>query len=135
MSDFKPFFSCLSSFLGMLFWMCLSSGVQAEGYAFSAPDPGGSTVERFHRQVSYLEGLPSPTVYSLHVTPAGLMYVGTELGIFRFNGFRFERLSMPEARHQPVDNIIADSQGAFGVKISPIKSSPSKANSCLRRRH
>ncbi|MGY6557981.1 MAG: histidine kinase [Nitritalea sp.] len=92
-----------------------SGGLNADAYNGQMQASSGS-VERFYRQVSYLEGLPSPTIYSLHVTPAGLMYVGTELGIFRFNGFRFERLSMPEARHQPIDTIMEDERGRIWCK-------------------
>lgn len=61
---------------------------------------------RFSRNVSRQYGLPTQTVYDLHVDELGYLYLGTDLGLFRFNGTRFQRIPSKGNVDSPVDNLL-----------------------------
>jgi ligand-binding sensor domain-containing protein len=62
--------------------------------------------DRFSRNVTKQYGLPTQTVYDLHVDELGYLYLATDLGLFRFNGNRFQRIPSLGNVDSPVDNLL-----------------------------
>ena len=44
----------------------------------------------FARKIAFLEGLPTQTIFDMHVSSSGLLYFGTNKGLISFDGARFE---------------------------------------------
>ena len=51
------------------------------------------------RSFTYLDGLGSSSIHSLHESADGMMWIGTASGIVRYDGKSFQQLSEPEAPH------------------------------------
>lgn len=63
--------------------------------------------DRFARNVTQQYGLPTQTVYDLHIDSLGYLYLGTDLGLFRFNGTRFQRIPSLGNVDSAIDNIVS----------------------------
>lgn len=57
------------------------------------------------------EGLPSMIVYDLHQDSKGYIWMGTEMGLARYDGISFRLFDLPESRSKSVTDIREDSQG------------------------
>jgi ligand-binding sensor domain-containing protein len=57
------------------------------------------------------QGLPSMTVYDVFQDSKGFIWFGTELGICRYDGTRFQAFTLPLSRGQAISDIKEDNQG------------------------
>jgi ligand-binding sensor domain-containing protein/signal transduction histidine kinase len=64
------------------------------------------TKTRFARNISQQYGLPTQTVYDLHIDNLGYLYLGTDLGLYRFNGTVFQKIPIEGNIDAAVDNIV-----------------------------
>ncbi|UJP64629.1 sensor histidine kinase [Mongoliitalea daihaiensis] len=72
--------------------------------------------ERFIRPLSFLEGLPTQTIYDIHQDPKGYLYLGTDIGVYKYNGQSFSKLPTPESWDNNFDNLFHDESGVIWVK-------------------
>lgn len=61
------------------------------------------------------DGLTSLPVVSLTQTPNGMLWIGTENGLFRFDGFRIRRINLPAAAGTDVRAMVAHGRGGLWV--------------------
>lgn len=94
------------------YWAGLSTGVLLCSLVtaqVNAPlEPAGQVHKR---AIGLAEGLPSLTVYDLLLDKAGVLWVGTEDGLARFDGYRFTQIESPNAQASPTDDLQLDSAG------------------------
>lgn len=72
--------------------------------------------EPFSRKISYLEGLPSQTIFDIFEDKKGYIYLGTDKGLYRYNGIRFTQIHSVNALSKSVSSISQDSQGNIYCK-------------------
>lgn len=72
--------------------------------------------DRFIRPISFLEGLPTQTIYDIHQGPKGYLYLGTDVGVFQYNGQNFLKLPALESWDNNFDNLLHDEAGNLWVK-------------------
>lgn len=72
--------------------------------------------EPFIRKISYLDGLPSQTIYDLFNDKKGYLYLGTDNGLVRYNGIEFVTLPIKNNLAFAVNNISQDATGAIWCK-------------------
>jgi ligand-binding sensor domain-containing protein/anti-sigma regulatory factor (Ser/Thr protein kinase) len=72
--------------------------------------------EPFIRKISYLEGLPTQTIYDLFHDSKGYIYLGTDKGLIRFNGTQFTRIAFKENLSNAINNICEDANGRIWCK-------------------
>ncbi|MGY6521564.1 MAG: sensor histidine kinase [Mongoliitalea sp.] len=72
--------------------------------------------DKFIRPISFLEGLPTQTIYDIHQGPKGYLYLGTDIGVFQYNGQNFLKLPAPESWDNNFDNLLHDEAGNLWVK-------------------
>ncbi len=65
----------------------------------------------FYRQITFSEGLPSNVVYDLHVAKNGLIYLGTENGLFMYNGIKFKKFPFKTTMGNSIDRINESESG------------------------
>lgn len=70
----------------------------------------------FSRTFSFLDGLPSQTIYHLHTEPNGLLYLGTESGLFTFDGVRFTPIANPSGVTRPITDLKKDKLGRIWAR-------------------
>lgn len=62
------------------------------------------------------DGLPSNTIYDLYQAKDGFVWVATQNGIARFNGYSFKTYSFANAKSKSVANIAEDEHGRIWFK-------------------
>ncbi|MDP2187274.1 MAG: histidine kinase [Sphingobacteriaceae bacterium] len=62
---------------------------------FLCPQPG-SAQETFLRGYGFAEGLPSLQLFDLHSKSTGHLYLGSNIGLLRYNGIQFEKIPFRE---------------------------------------
>lgn len=72
--------------------------------------------DRFIRPITFLEGLPTQTIYDIHQGPRGYLYLGTDVGVFQYNGQNFFKIPVPESWDNNFDNLLHDEKGNLWVK-------------------
>lgn len=72
--------------------------------------------DKFIRPITFLEGLPTQTIYDIHQGPKGYIYLGTDIGVFRYNGQTFMKIPTPESWDNNFDNLLHDEEGKLWVK-------------------
>ena len=78
----------------------------------------GSGAQRYTFR-TYVEGLGNLNVMSLYQDPQGFLWIGTQGGLFRYDGYRFEEFGPAEGLTAPfVQDVYQDSAGRLWV-ISP----------------
>jgi len=80
-----------------------------------------STLQASRAQVAVFEayqdgaGLTNMTARCLAQDAGGTLWIGTDNGLFRFDGFRIHRVSLPAAAGDSIDNLQADRFGRLWV--------------------
>lgn len=65
-----------------------------------------STINKpFYRKISYLDGLPSGSVFNLHNGNDGYLYLATTIGLIKYNGVQFQTLPFKNALSTAVSDI------------------------------
>ena len=70
------------------------------------PEPPGRMIGV--RTFGSVEGLPQLTVYALAQDAEGYVYAGTQDGLARYDGRRFERVPLPGTPHDAVNQLLAE---------------------------
>ena len=65
----------------------------------------------YFRHITDREGLPSMTVYHIHQDQQGYIWLGTEAGIYRYDGIHFKHFESPGSKGKACTAIQEDSQG------------------------
>jgi PAS domain S-box-containing protein len=63
---------------------------------------------------------PGGAVNAIAQTPDGYLWIGTEKGLFRFDGFNFERVSLPSIAgpsSAPILGLLTDASGVLWVRV------------------
>jgi ligand-binding sensor domain-containing protein len=68
------------------------------------------------RKISYLEGLPTQTIYDLFNDSKGYIYLGTDKGIYRYNGKEFSEIPSVITLSSSINNICEDDEGRIWCK-------------------
>jgi len=66
------------------------------------------------------QGLPSGTIYAIRQTPDGYLWLATQAGLVRFDGFKFQifnRLNTPELKLDDVFNLHVDHTGTLWAAV------------------
>jgi len=71
-----------------------------------------SATFRFSRQ----DGLPSNTIYDVYQSENGFVWIATQNGIARFNGYSFKTFSFANAKSRAVSNLTEDAYGRIWFK-------------------
>jgi ligand-binding sensor domain-containing protein/signal transduction histidine kinase len=103
----------LPGVLAAVWALCPSSAV--------ALDPGKSLTQ--YRLASWQseKGLPQDTIQALLQTRDGYLWVGTQEGLARFDGFRFrvwDERTTPEFRSGSITSLLEDSRGRLWIGLS-----------------
>jgi ligand-binding sensor domain-containing protein len=81
-------------------------------------DPAKSISQYVHDVWTTENGLPQNSVLSIAQTPDGYLWLGTELGLVRFDGVRFttfDKRNVPELQSDEVDALLADHRGDLWI--------------------
>jgi ligand-binding sensor domain-containing protein len=70
----------------------------------------------FLRKISFLEGLPSPTIYDMFSAQKGFIYLGTNKGLVRFNGAEFLTIHFSGNYAKSINNLCENEQGTIWCK-------------------
>jgi len=70
-----------------------------------ALDPSLAVSQYAHTAWTVREGFSLDTVYAMAQTPVGYLWLGTEFGLFRFDGVRFLPWQPPAGQQLPDKNI------------------------------
>lgn len=81
----------------MLYWTAIIGEVQAQ--------------QPFLRKLGYNEGLPTQVIYDLFVSKEGYLYMGTEIGLIRYNGIEFIRIPITGNLGNSVNILQEDGDG------------------------
>lgn len=79
---------------------------------FLAHSLTGQTAE-FYRTFDIPDGLQSSNVYDLYTDSKGFIYLGTELGLSRFNGIEFVHFPLRDNQGLAIHNITEDASGTI----------------------
>jgi ligand-binding sensor domain-containing protein len=75
-------------------------------FAF-ALDPSLDVSQYAHTSWKTREGFPKAAIYSIAQTPDGYLWLGTEVGVFRFDGVRSIPLPLPPDQQLPSNRLTA----------------------------
>src|SRR5215470_1863881 len=82
-----------------------------------ALDPNRSPSQYVRQQWSTDSGLLGGAVHAIGQSPDGYLWIGTDKGLVRFDGFNFLPISRPPMlQNDPILGLISDSQGEFWVR-------------------
>ena len=97
---------------------CWATVALCAGNADAGLDPS-KTITSFHQDVwSTEQGLPQNTVPAIVQSPDGYIWLGTELGLARFDGLQFttfDKSNTPELRSNVVDALLATRSGDLWI--------------------
>lgn len=69
--------------------------------------------EPYYRLLTKAQGLPSHTIYSMEEDHYGRILLGTEKGLFRYNGIHFKELKCPENHSGAIANLRKINRSTF----------------------
>ena len=87
-------------------------------YARSPLDPGKPITQLRHDVWGTEDGLPQNTVPAIIQTRDGYLWLGTELGLVRFDGLRFtvfDKRNTPELKSNAIFTLLEDRQGNLWI--------------------
>src|SRR5437588_8821325 len=93
-----------------------------------ALDPHRKFSEYVQEKWSAATGLPGGAVHAIAQSPDGYLWIGTDNGLVRFDGFHFQSVSpQSPVRNDPILGLITDAEGELWVRM--------QAAGVLRYRH
>lgn len=99
-------------------WLCLSAVIAGSFSSIAALEPT-TPLANYGRQSWLMEnGLPQNTVHALAQTQDGFLWLGTEAGLVRFDGYNFavfDRNSTPALPSGDIRCLLAASDGALWI--------------------
>ena len=83
-----------------------------------ALDPNRHVAQYVYDQWSAATGLPGGTVHAIAQSPDGYLWIGTDKGLVRFDGFNFQSV-FPQSpvRNDPILGLITDAEGELWVRM------------------
>lgn len=72
--------------------------------------------EPFSRKISYLENLPTQTIFDIFEDRKGYIYLGTDKGLYKYNGIKFTHIYASNSLSNSVSSISQDSNGNIYCK-------------------
>src|SRR3954466_5687886 len=81
-------------------------------------NPARSITQYVHDVWTSETGLPQSSVLALAQTADGYIWLGTEVGLLRFDGLRFtvfDRRNVPGLQTSEIDALLADRRGVLGI--------------------
>src|SRR3954468_5232961 len=96
--------------------------------AAHALDPHRKASQYVREKWSAANGLPGGAVHAIAQSPDGYLWIGTDKGLVRFDGFNFQSV-FPQSpvRNDPILGLITDAEGELWVRM--------QAAGVLRYRH
>jgi ligand-binding sensor domain-containing protein/two-component sensor histidine kinase len=79
-------------------------------------DVFGQSDKPYFREIGSAFGLPTAAIYDLFVASDGLLYLGTEKGLYAYDGTRFRKFEFVESLAVGVNGITEDSEGRIWCK-------------------
>ncbi len=84
----------------------------------AAIDPELPTAALETRRMGRAEGLPGGEVYAFEQTPDRFLWIGTESGLYRYDGRRLEAAArLPSSTGEPVESLALDREGYLFVGL------------------
>lgn len=80
-------------------------------FLFHSLGIGQNNTEPFSRVLSINDGLPSQVIYDLYASKSGYIYLGTEIGLVRYDGISFKHFPVNETKGNSIDGIKEDDDG------------------------
>jgi ligand-binding sensor domain-containing protein/two-component sensor histidine kinase len=74
------------------------------------------SAQPFLRKISFLEGLPSQTIYDMFSSQKGFLYLGTNKGLVKFNGAEFTLINVKGKHAKSINNICENEEGRIWCK-------------------
>ena len=84
-----------------------------------ALDPNRQTSQYVHEQWTTRSGLPEGAVHAIAQTPDGYLWIGTDNGLVRFDGFNFSPVpsASPVLQNDPILGLVTDGDGVLWVRM------------------
>lgn len=76
----------------------------------------GYSQEPYFKEIGSAFGIPSTVIYDLFVASDGLLYLGTDKGLYSYDGTRFRKIEFVESLAVSVNGITEDAQGRIWCK-------------------
>jgi signal transduction histidine kinase/ligand-binding sensor domain-containing protein len=97
-------------------WLLLLIAATFFPQAARALDPNCSISRYIHNQWGSEQGFPGGTVNAIAQTSDGYLWIGSELGLVRFDGVSFIRVSSPALPEGPVPGLAVDAEGSLWIR-------------------
>lgn len=94
----------------------LSSAVLITIYNLFFVYQWASSQEPYMKKIGIPEGVPSINIYDLYVAKNGLLYLGTDKGLFSYDGINFKKYIFTESLAVGVNKISEDENGTIWCK-------------------
>lgn len=93
----------------------------------------------FVKEIGKNSGLPTQSIYDLFIDSDGFLYLGTEIGMFRYNGIEFQRKPFLNNKGNSVNDIQQDKSGRiwcmnFSNQIFFLENDTLKAHTEINRK-
>lgn len=114
--SFRPFRG--AAFIEICFFVWLFVGLSLCASSAEAKSAGGTPVEFGLQSWQTDNGLPGNIVHAIAQTPDGYLWVGTDGGLARFDGIRFQTFPIADAHPGPgqqINALCVDKQGRLWV--------------------
>ena len=96
----------ISTRLSFLLWLLIISSTQIFTRA----------QQPYYKVLGVAEGLPSLSIYDLYVAKNGLLYIGTDKGLYSYDGINFNKFEFVESLAVGVNGIVEDEKGTIWCK-------------------
>jgi ligand-binding sensor domain-containing protein len=70
----------------------------------------------YYKEINHYFGLPSMHIYDLHVSKSGLLFLGTDNGLYSYDGIKFKSYKFKHNLANTVDRIQEDESGRIWCK-------------------
>jgi hypothetical protein len=70
----------------------------------------------YYKEINHYFGLPTMHIYDLHVSKSGLLFLGTDNGLFSYDGIKFKSYKFKHNLANTVDRIQEDESGRIWCK-------------------
>ena len=100
-----------------IFALSMAAGLLLAAAPLHGLDPAATLTQLLHRQWGLSHGLPHASVRSLAQSPEGYLWVGTQSGLARFDGIRFEPVldDQGETLKDQVESLVVDPRGVLWI--------------------
>jgi ligand-binding sensor domain-containing protein len=72
--------------------------------------------QSYIKNLSFIDGLPTQTIYDLHIGKNGILYLGTDIGLIKYDGVSFSKIPMKNNLANAIDGIQESNDGTIWCK-------------------